>query len=55
MNIPLHAMSWAYVKQIDYQIGQGFPTDVLVDENVEDIIIGKDAIMQVALEKINGL
>ena len=48
-------MSWAYVKQIDYQIGQGFPTDVLVDENVEDIIIGKDAIMQVALEKINGL
>ena len=55
INVPLHAMNWTYSKVMNYQQGEGFPPDVQVDESVDDILAGRDAAMQVALDKLQGL
>lgn len=55
IHIPLHASNWTYTKDINYQVGNGFPPDVQVDESIDDILAGRDSAMQVALDKINRL
>jgi hypothetical protein len=55
IHIPLHASNWTYTKNVNYQMGNGFPPDVQVDESIDDILAGRDSAMQVALDKLRGL
>jgi hypothetical protein len=55
INIPLHAENWTFNNATPYQAGQGFPPDIQVEESIDDIMGGKDAVMQVALERFSKL
>jgi hypothetical protein len=52
IQIPLHASRWHYSRATNYKIGEGFPPDIQVDENIEDILLGKDSAMEAALDKM---
>jgi hypothetical protein len=52
MQIPLHAAHWTFTDKRKELVGHGFSPDVPVDESIDDIVIGKDSILDVALKKL---
>jgi C-terminal processing protease CtpA/Prc len=51
IRIPLHASLGTYKDKADYIEGEGFPPDIRVEENIDDIIRGKDTAMELAVTK----
>lgn len=54
IHIPLHASYRSYSTPTTYKQGVGIPTDVEVDETIDDILAGIDLPMEVALDRINN-
>ncbi len=54
IRIPLHAGLRTYVAPVNYRKGEGLPPDIRVDENINDVLSGKDSMLELALDKIRN-
>jgi hypothetical protein len=48
----MHASLRTYTSKLNYKDGEGFPPDLKVEENINDILAGKDLAIELALDKI---
>ncbi|HYF69502.1 MAG TPA: S41 family peptidase [Ohtaekwangia sp.] len=51
IRIPMYASLRTYTEQLPYEEGEGFPPDFKVQENINEILAGKDLVVELALEK----
>jgi hypothetical protein len=54
IQIPLHASTWTFTRAFDLKVGEGFSPDIKIEENIDDILAGKDQAMELALRKLKN-
>jgi C-terminal processing protease CtpA/Prc len=52
IRIPLNASYRTYKDKVDYIEGEGLPPDIKVEENIDDILKGKDSAIELAISKL---
>jgi C-terminal processing protease CtpA/Prc len=52
IRIPLHATKRNYKHKVYFVEGEGFPPDIKVEEDIDDILNGKDSAMELAIGKL---
>jgi len=52
IRIPMYASLRSYTSKLNYKEGEGFPPDFKVEENINDILAGKDLALEIALDKM---
>jgi len=52
IRVPMHKTTYNNIPGVNYIEGQGYPADFKIEERIEDIVEGRDAVMEFALELI---
>jgi hypothetical protein len=50
----MHASLRQYKSKVSFKLGEGIPPDFEIDEDIDDIVIGKDTQLEFALDKLRS-